>query len=271
MRGGERREEGKKRDPEELFRIIELCRRVEKRGIDPFEMDVARTIEKLRRYLPRWRLLEELLLDAEALSRVTRIIQLQEEWLKHRSSSLYVDPLLVELKVRLLEEERLARIFLQSWHPVASLDRLSSQRLLEGMDYWNLLPSREERLGEGGLPEGGSGGEEEAPEEFRIFSETEFQVLLRGILEDLKGRAGENGGRVPYRDFIRGETFGTTVERAYLLSFLVTDGTVDLEVDPLEEEISLRPRERPLPLEERKKVVSIPIALDPEGGGPDGR
>jgi len=47
------------------------------------------------------------LLDAEALNRIAAIVRLQGDWLKHRASSLYIDPILVELKIRMLEPERL--------------------------------------------------------------------------------------------------------------------------------------------------------------------
>ncbi|MBI4344601.1 MAG: hypothetical protein HY555_03335 [Euryarchaeota archaeon] len=248
-------------DPEELLRIIALCRAVERRGVDPFQVDVGRSIEKLRRYLPRWRLPEELLLDAEALNRIAAIVRLQGDWLKHRASALYIDPILVELKIRMLEPERLASVFFRSWHPIVALEQLSEKRLEEGLDYWNSLLPLAERLRE----EAPSGGElglltREDLVNLRTFSEVEFKDLLKKILEELRAMA--KGGKVSYREFIYRGTFAEAVERAYLTSFLVTDGYVELDVKHLEEEIFLRPLERPIPLEERTKVYSVPVPLD---------
>lgn len=248
-------------DAEELLRIIELCRAVERRGIDPFQVDVGRSIEKLRRYLPKWRLLEELLLDAEALERISAIVRLQGDWLKHRASSLYIDPILVELKIGMLEPERLASVFFRSWHPIVVLEQLSQKRLGEGLDYWNSLLPLEERFGQEGPPEGELGLlTREDLVNLKTFSEVEFKDLLEKTLAELREMA--KGGKISYKDFVYRGTFGEMVERAYLTSFLVTDGYVELDVKPLEETIFLKPLERPIPMAERTKVYSVAVTLE---------
>ena len=39
-----------------------------------------------------------MLKDSEAMSQLVAIVKLQDQWLKHRASALYIDPLLLELK-----------------------------------------------------------------------------------------------------------------------------------------------------------------------------
>ena len=91
----------KKVSLEELLRIIDLCRTVMRRGVDPFEVDIMRALKTLKTHLPGWNHLDDLLLDAEALNQLASIIRLQGEWIRHRASLLYVDPVMIELKIRL--------------------------------------------------------------------------------------------------------------------------------------------------------------------------
>ncbi|MEM3437850.1 MAG: hypothetical protein QXP55_04895 [Nitrososphaerales archaeon] len=129
---------------EDLIRIVEMCRTVEKEGIDPFEVNVKSYLEKLKKYLPHWKLLDELLLDAEAINAISSIIKLQSDWIKSRSSSLYIDPIFVELKIRMLDSRIIAEVFLNAWHPIVTIDQIFSQKLKEAIDYWNnLLPLSE--------------------------------------------------------------------------------------------------------------------------------
>lgn len=244
----------------ELLKVIDLCMTVEKKGVDPFEVDVRRTLERLRRYLPRWKLLEDLLLDAEAVAKIASIIKLQKDWIIHRSSSLYIDPLLVELKVKMMEKEGLAECFLRSRRPIISLEQLSKERMEEAVAYWNQLLPLEERFGEEEAPEAGKMGllSPEDLVDLRIVSPEEFRGLLEGLWEELKAT-----GRTPYKDFVYTDSFEETLDRAYLVSFLVSGGFAEMEVKPLEEEIFLIPRKRPISMRGRR-AYSIPIAIDYE-------
>ena len=79
-----------------LQQIIEMCRSVEERGLDPFLVDVDDVIAVIREYFPEWEDLDDLCLDAETINRLASVIKLQSEWVKHRSTSLYTDPFLLE-------------------------------------------------------------------------------------------------------------------------------------------------------------------------------
>ncbi len=76
---------------EDYARVIELCRAVETSSANPFDVDIMEKILLLKSRLPEWRFLDELLVDSEALLELAQIVKLQDEWLKHRASSLYID------------------------------------------------------------------------------------------------------------------------------------------------------------------------------------
>ncbi|MEM4298237.1 MAG: hypothetical protein QW815_07715 [Nitrososphaerota archaeon] len=226
---------------EELLRIVQLCKEVEKRGVNPFEVDVKKALEKLRSYLPEWEGLEEYLLDVEALNDISTVIKLQESWARHRASTLYIDPLLLELKLKASSQDSLARAFIMSWHPIAHIDQLTSQRLRQGLDHWNRLPSLADRLKK--VP---STAEVESKKlslkdlvGLRALSKEDFERRLRLLEEELK-RDGSNK-EVDYWSFIHRDSFDETVLRAYLTSFLISEGRAFLRVDPLEESLYIEP------------------------------
>ncbi|RLG04357.1 MAG: hypothetical protein DRN61_03185, partial [Thaumarchaeota archaeon] len=73
----------------------------------------------------------------------------------------------------------------------------------------------------------------------------------------------ESRGEVDYWSFIKGRNLEESFERAYLLSFLITDGYVDVRRNPLKNEIKLIPRERKA---ERKQPASLVIVMGGEAG-----
>jgi hypothetical protein len=74
---------------------------------------------------------------------------------------------------------------------------------------------------------------------------------------------GENG-KIRYWDFVGAETYDETVHKAFMTSFLVTYGYATLEIYPLEEEIFIKPYEKPIAKVGKKQLVSIPIAVSTE-------
>ena len=68
-------------------------------------------------------------------------------------------------------------------------------------------------------------------------------------------------GKILYWDFIGADTYEDTVERAFLTSFLITYGYATLEIHPLEEEIFIKPFEKPNIQILTQQSISIPIAV----------
>lgn len=218
---------------EDLLRVIELCRSVESSSANPFDVDIKEKLLLLKKRLPEWRFLDELLVDSEAMLELAQIVKLQDEWLKHRASSLYIDPLLIQLKVKLLAKEALSEAFIRSWHPVAQVDQISAKGLEKAFVYWRDLSPMAERFKDEfrsyGVGPGSVGYEELIT--LGVFTQDEFEKSLKDLHEKLLEKS--NGEWVDYRDFIQSENFETTVLRAYLLAFLITEGRASLRTEPL--------------------------------------
>src|SRR5438552_14670505 len=114
---------------EDLLRVISLCQSIESSSANPFEVDIMEKLQVLKKHLPDWEILDELLLDSEALYELEQIVKLQDQWLKGKATSLYIDPLLVQLKAKLLSRQASSESFIKSWHPIAQLDELSPRGL----------------------------------------------------------------------------------------------------------------------------------------------
>lgn len=243
-----------------LLRVIDLCESVRKRGLDPFDVEVQEFFDRLRELLPHLRKQEELYLDIQAVLGLADVVFQQGEWIKHKSSLLYLDPLLISLKLHALPAKDLAEVLARAWHPIVELESLSPHGIREARDYWTNLPSLEERWR--GLEGAEALTEEIARRELvrlGILSLEDFATALDRAWLELKGMAGERG-EISYWDFIQARSFEETVRRAWLVSFLVTYGYATLELKPLEEEILLRPLAKPRKLE-RVATFSVPIAI----------
>jgi len=248
---------------DELRRIIEFCRSVESKGLNPFLVEVKDLIAFIRDYFPNWNEPEELCLDVEAINQIASIIKMQSEWIKHRATSLYRDPFLIEEKLRSLPAEKITEVFLQCWNPIIELEQISILSLREAKDYWDALPSLDERWKKTGFiqTETGSATREEMIKQGILSSET-FTSELEKLWEELKASTSKEG-RIQYWEFIGAPTYDETVRRAFLTSFLVTYGYATLEIHPLEEKIFIRPREKII-LKEEAQFFSFPISISME-------
>jgi hypothetical protein len=218
---------------EEILRVIELCRQVESSSANPFDVDIKQKIRLLKERLPEWKFLDELLVDSEALLELAQIVKLQDEWLKHRASSLYIDPLLIQLKVKLLSKEALSEAFIRSWHPVAQVDQISPKGLERAFVYWRDLTPMAERFKDQFGSYGTRTGSVDYTElvSLGVFTAEQFEASLTRIYDELLQKS--NGDWIDYRGFIDSEAFEDKVRRAYLLAFLISEGRALLRTEPL--------------------------------------
>jgi len=252
---------------EKLQRIIEMCKSIEDRSLDPFLMDVDDIISTIKEYFPEWKLPEDLCLDAETIHHLASVIKLQSEWVKHRSTSLYTDPFLLEEKLVRIEKEDTVETFLKAWHPIVELEQISLHSLAEALRYWKSLLPLKERWKE--FPpaevETSLATREELIKQ-RILRDKAFSEELENFWQELKNQVNEKGqeGKIRYWDFVGAENYEETVHRAFMTSFLVTYGYATLEIHSLEEEIFIKPNEKPTTKIGKKQLVSIPIAVSTE-------
>jgi hypothetical protein len=246
---------------ERIQRVIELCRSVEDRGIDPFAVDVDDIIVTLQKYFNEWNSPEELALDAEAIQHLASVIQNQGDWVKHRSTSLYTDPFLLEEKIKRLSKEELAVLFMKAWNPIIEQEQLTTPSLAEAMKYWNELAPIDERWQKFGSMqvEAGSTTHEELVR-LKILTEKTFMEELETFWKELLQKVGADE-KILYWDFVGADTFKETLDRAYMTSFLVTYGYATLELVPLEEEVFIKPFTEVHSELVETRMVSVPISV----------
>lgn len=254
----------KRLSSERIQRVIELCRSVEERGVDPFAVDVDDIIATLQKYFHEWESPEELALDAEAVQYLASVIQNQGDWVKHRSTSLYTDPFLLEEKIQRLNKEELAALFMKAWNPIIEQEQLTINSLAEAMKYWNDLAPIDERWQKFGpmQVEAGATTREELVR-LQIIAEKTFLEELETFWEELQQKVGEDE-KILYWDFVGADTYQETLNRAYMTSFLVTYGYATLELVPLEEEVFIKPFKEVRSELAEARTVSVPISVSHE-------
>jgi len=243
-----------------MQRIVELADSVRTSGLDPFDVEVKEFFDKLRELLPKLKSNDELFLDVQAVLGLSDVVFQQGEWIKHKSSLLYLDPLLITLKLYALEPRDLAEVLAGAWHPIIDIESLSQPGIREGLDYWRDLPKLGDRYKDLEVTEVMTG--EIARKELAkmgILTDEDLTAVLDRTWRELKERVGKRES-ISYWDFIQARTFEDTVFRAWLVAFLVSYGYATLEIEPLEETIDLKPLARPH-LPENVATFSVPIAI----------
>jgi len=252
---------------EKLQRIIDTCKSVEDRALDPFLVDIKGNINALKEYFPEWRIPEDLCLDAETVHHLASVTRLQSEWVKHRSTSLYTDPFLLEDKIRRMTKADIVETFAKVWRPTIELEQISLRSITEAIEYWDSLLPMKERWKEFPLGENetGTATREELISQ-RILRDRSFSEELETFWQQLKKSTAEKGenGKIHYWNFVGADTYNETVQKAFMASFLITYGYATLEIHPLEEEVFIVPYQKPAPNTGSKQLVSIPIAVSAE-------
>jgi hypothetical protein len=220
---------------EELARIINLCQSIRTKSDDPFLVDIPQKLMILKRLLPQWKVLDELLMDAEAIKEISLMVKLQSDWVKRRASGLFIDPFLVEVKIKMLGKETLASALLSSWHPLIASEQLTPRRLSEAKDYWNVLLPLSQRMKE---LEAAQYMEEKTLTvselmRLKFLSDKVFNEEIKRLHDELI--MATERGPVDYWKFITSSTYEETVMRAYALSFLISNGLANLIINPVEE------------------------------------
>jgi len=182
-------------------------------------------------------------MDAHTLNRLSEVVRLQNTQLKFQSSALYADPEFIIRKVERMSEKRLVEVLLQSWHPVAELEQLTEETVTNALSYWDtLLPIverwKKRQFNEGKPP---SSIDSETLTGLGVHGE-EFNEQINRLYGELR-TACERSRATDYWLFVRRQTYQETVQRAYLISFLITYGFAKLKTD--DGKLSLRPIDKP--------------------------
>ncbi|HDM88543.1 MAG TPA: hypothetical protein ENG65_00940, partial [Candidatus Bathyarchaeota archaeon] len=90
---------------EELERIIKLCENVERRGLDPFTVNVRELLERLRRMVEENPDLDHYVIDAETLYRISALIALQHKWLREKAKALFIDAQMISTRLVAMDKK----------------------------------------------------------------------------------------------------------------------------------------------------------------------
>ena len=241
-----------------LLRVLDLCKNVTEKDVDPFDVDVVKLFLRLRQILPELKTDEEFYLDLEAVLGLTSVILKQDEWIRYRSSLLFLDPLLVLLKVDSLDLDALADVLRRSWNPIVEGRGITPQFLSDSVEYWRALPLIGERTSDL-KPLGTEPGVLTMNDLLSLgfASESELLEALNALGHRLVEEAEREGGRVPYWEFVDAPTFGEVLENVYLVSFLCSYGRATIVRNPLKDVMWLVPRRKKPDEEDHSFVVNI--------------
>jgi hypothetical protein len=247
----------------ELESVISLCRMVQSGKIEPFDIDFDYVMGVIRKHYPGIKDVKEFCLDAEALKELSNVLDRQNKWIEHKSSTLYKDPFMLSQSLIRMDIGAVADAFLKSWHPLVEMEQISARTLAESISYWGDLIPLDERwqMEEVAERETGTATIQQAQEQGLILTEG-FAELLEGFWRELMERVGV-GGAIDYWDWIGAETYSDTVYRAYMTVFMVSYGYASVSHDRLTEETVIIHNPEPS-LDPEKPKVSLPMMVDYE-------
>ncbi|MEM0444427.1 MAG: hypothetical protein QXO86_00080 [Nitrososphaerota archaeon] len=232
---------------EELLRMISILGEIESRRLDPFSVDVSSLLARLREIIERERDVETITLDAETLYRVSIVLGLQQRWIRERASSLFIDAGMIYSKILGSDARMLVAALLQAWRPIIRLEQISMDLLLRGYQHFLSRPTRGVAMAE---------ELKLAVERPGVYTAIESQISeeLRGLLAEL----ASIDGWIDYWDFVRSRGEGEKAARAYLLSYLISRGEVEVRINTLSREIKIRAAKAP---SEEPRTTSLAITV----------
>ncbi len=222
-------------------RVMDAFRKVEAGEASPFSWDVKTSAQALRAELGPTPDDEDLIDDARAVDALSGIVGAQGREVEFLASSSVLNPFMLEKSVDRSDVEVLARALWQSISPSVDILQVTVEALVASSSW---SPGRKKITW--------SKRSSTPLSKAEVKKADEFSPKIDAIVDELRATAED--GEADYVSFIKR---GDPVERAYLLSFAITDGRVLLNVDPISGKITIKPSER-----RTKTNASVVIALE---------
>ena len=247
----------------ELESVINLCRMVQSGKIEPFDIDFDYVMGVIQKHYPKIKDVKDFCMDAEALKELSLVLERQNQWIEHKSTTLYKDPFMLSQSLMALDIGAIADIFLRTWHPMVEMEQISARTLAESMSYWGALVPFAERWQDSLVEERETGvTSRDEIRQLGLLPDEGFSEIIEALWIELGERAGP-GGRIDYWDWIGAETYENTIYRAYLTVFMVGYGYANAEWDRLMEEYTIIHNVEPR-LDPSQAKVSLPVMVDYE-------
>jgi len=234
----------------ELYeRLVDLAILVSDGKVDPLDIDISRFLNIIKEVNLEKYDTSMLYKDIRALNGLILILEAQYKALKDKGLGLYIEPLLVRLKAKQLSIEKLANILLRCWTPTINVITSSTMDLLSSFAYFkSLKPLSERKL----IIKPISLAKEDI--KAMIMIPENIELKLKNLYKELVEYS--EGSWVEYISFIYKS--GDPIERAYLMSFLVTMGAVQMKYKRLEDKYFIKPVKAEA---EVLDVYSIPVNI----------
>jgi hypothetical protein len=247
----------------ELESVIELCRMVQSGKIEPFDIDFEYVMSVIKKHYPDLKDIEALCLDAQALKELSSVLERQNQWIEHQSTTLYKDPFMLSRILMAMDIGKIADAFLRSWHPLVEMEQISAKTLAGSLEYWGAVIPFDERAEDIYAEERDTefASMDEA-RELGFIPEEGFTEIIEKFWNELGEKVGP-GGVIDYWDWIGAESYQETVYRAYLTVFMVGYGYANASWDRLMEEHKIIHNVEPRP-DPGKAKVSLPMMVDYE-------
>lgn len=245
----------------ELESVINLCLMVQSGKIEPFDIDFDYVMSVIKKQYPNIKNIQEFCLDAKALKELSNVLERQNQWIEHQSTTLYKDPFMLSQSLMAMDIGKIADAFLRSWHPLVEMEQVSAKTLAGSLEYWGNVIPFDERAEDLFVEERDTefASMDEA-RELGFILEEGFTDIIEGFWKELGERVGP-GGVIDYWDWIGAESYHETIYRAYLTVFMVSNGYANASWNRLMEEhkiihnVEIRP-------DPGKAKVSLPTMVD---------
>lgn len=247
----------------DLESVINLCRMVQSGKIKPFDIDFDYVMSVIKNYYPNIKNVQDFCLDAQALKELSLVLERQNQWIEHQSTTLYKDPFMLSQSLMAMDIGAIANAFLRSWHPLVEMEQVSVKTLAGSLSYWGDLLPFDERWQDSLVEERDTefASMDEA-RELGFIPEEGFTELLETFWRELEEKVGP-GGVIDYWEWIGSESYQETVYRAYMTVFMVGYGYANAHWDNLMEETKVIHNVEPQP-DPGEMKVSLPVMVDYE-------